>query len=88
MAAGIINAIKHDHCELDAYYDCIVKSVDADEQTRYQNQLTWELARHSIGEELVVERYVDGGAELARKDREEHQKANKSSQPVEEENMR
>jgi hemerythrin superfamily protein len=86
MAAGIINAIKHDHRELEAYYDRIVKSADADEQTRYQNQFTWVLARHSIGEELVVypalERYVKGGAELACKDREEHQKVSKSSQPV------
>ncbi|CRG91189.1 putative hemerythrin-like protein C869,06c [Talaromyces islandicus] len=78
MAAGIIDTIKHDHRELESYYDRIVGSSDADEQTRYQNQFTWELARHSIGEELVVypalERYVNGGVELARKDREEHQK--------------
>lgn len=81
MANGIIDTIKQDHREIESYYDRIVKSSDPDEQTRYQNQFTWELARHSIGEELVVypalERYVNGGAELARKDREEHQRVTK-----------
>lgn len=40
---------------------------------------TWELARHSVAEELVLypamERYLEGerGREMAEKDREEHQ---------------
>jgi len=38
----------------------------------------WELARHSIGEELVVypemEKNIQGGIDIANKDRKEHQK--------------
>ena len=73
----IINAIKQDHREIESYYDRITKSSDKDEQTQYQNKFTWELARHSIGEELVVypafEKHLKDGKALADKDREEHQ---------------
>ncbi|KLJ12530.1 hypothetical protein EMPG_12446 [Blastomyces silverae] len=73
----ISDAIKKDHRELEAYYDKIINPKDQDEQVRYQNQFTWELARHSIGEELVVypalEKHVKGGKALADRDREEHQ---------------
>ncbi|KAL2373722.1 hypothetical protein RJ035_001842 [Blastomyces gilchristii] len=73
----ISDTIKTDHRELEAYYDKIINPKDQDEQVRYQNQFTWELARHSIDEELVVypalEKYVKGGKALADKDREEHQ---------------
>ena len=73
----IIDAIKKDHRELEAYYNTIVKSGDPDQQTRFQNQFIWELARHSISEELVVypafERYLKGGSTIAEKDRHEHQ---------------
>ena len=78
MAPRISEAIKQDHREIESYYERIINSSDGDEQTRFQNQFTWELARHSIGEELVVypvlEKMVSGGAEIANKDREEHQK--------------
>ncbi|KAJ5793942.1 hypothetical protein N7457_000541 [Penicillium paradoxum] len=50
----ILPAIKHDHLEIEAHSHKILTSTNADEQTRYQNQFTWELARHLIGEELVV----------------------------------
>jgi hypothetical protein len=74
---GIMDAIKKDHRELEAYYDTIIKSGDPDQQTRFQNQFIWELARHSISEELVVypafERYLKGGSTIAEKDRHEHQ---------------
>ena len=50
----ITDAVTEDHRELEEYYQTIVKSTDTDTQTRYQNQLTWELARHSVAEELVV----------------------------------
>ncbi|KAL4896917.1 hypothetical protein BDV59DRAFT_209412 [Aspergillus ambiguus] len=77
MASRISDAIKQDHRELESYYTQIVESNDADTQTRYQNQFTWELARHSIGEELVVypafEKSLDDGKAMADKDREEHQ---------------
>lgn len=75
---SVADAVKHDHRELEQYYDHIINATDADTKTRYQNLFTWELARHSVGEELVVypalEKYVDGGKALADRDREEHQK--------------
>lgn len=77
MTPRIIDAIKQDHREIESYYDRIMESSSKDEQKRYQNQFTWEVARHSIGEELVVypafEKYVPDGVKLADKDRQEHQ---------------
>lgn len=76
MAPGISDAIKNDHREIESYYDKIINSSDKDEQTRFQNLFTWELARHSIGEELVVypafEKLLSGGVDMANKDRKEH----------------
>ncbi|KAF7182772.1 hypothetical protein CNMCM7691_002433 [Aspergillus felis] len=73
----ILDTIKHDHSEIKSFYELIVSSTDPEEQTKYQNQFTWELARHTVGEELVVypalEKYLDDGKELTRKDRAEHQ---------------
>ncbi|CAI7657586.1 unnamed protein product [Penicillium palitans] len=78
MARGISDAIKEDHREIKSYYDKIVNSSDKDEQTRFQNLFTWELARHSIGEELVVypifEKLLSDGVDMANKDRKEHMK--------------
>lgn len=77
MAPRVSDAIKEDHRELEQYYERITQSSDQDEQTRYQNLFTWELARHSIGEELVIypalEKHVANGKALAEKDRKEHQ---------------
>ncbi|KAJ5360835.1 hypothetical protein N7517_010026 [Penicillium concentricum] len=50
----ILPAIKHDHCELESHSHKILSSTNPDQQTRFQNQFVWELARHLIGEELVV----------------------------------
>jgi hypothetical protein len=50
----LTDVISADHRELQAYYDRLVNSHDPDEQTRFQNQLTWGLARHVVGEELVL----------------------------------
>ncbi|KAJ5835388.1 hypothetical protein N7447_001414 [Penicillium robsamsonii] len=50
----ISEAIKDDHRKLESYYNIVVNSEDEDEQTRFQNQFTWELARHAVAEELVV----------------------------------
>jgi hypothetical protein len=49
-----------------------------DQQQRWANQLTWEIARHSIGEELVVYPLLEKalgekGHALAEHDREDHQ---------------
>ena len=77
MASTISDAIKKDHREIESYYENIINTSDETEQVRWQNQFTWELARHSIGEELVVypalEKYVSGGVDIANKDRQEHQ---------------
>lgn len=76
--SAISAAIKKDHRELEEYYNNIINAKDNDEATRWQNQFTWELARHSIAEELVVypafEKVLGPkGKEMADKDRAEHQ---------------
>jgi len=78
IMSRISDAIKKDHRELEQYYANIIKANDDDEATRWQNQFTWELARHSIGEELVVypayEKLLgEKGKKMADKDRAEHQ---------------
>ncbi|KAJ5489767.1 hypothetical protein N7539_004657 [Penicillium diatomitis] len=71
----LTDVISADHRELQAYYDRMVNSDDPDEQTRFQNQLTWGLARHVVGEELVLfpalDRYLGPGE--ATHDRSQHQ---------------
>ncbi|KAL1953563.1 hypothetical protein VTO42DRAFT_2590 [Malbranchea cinnamomea] len=73
----ISDSIKTDHREIEGWYDKIINPTNEDEQVRAQNQFVWELARHSIGEELVVypalEKHVEGGKQLAERDRQEHQ---------------
>jgi hypothetical protein len=82
MAPSISDAIKKDHREIESYYDKIVASSDSQEQVRFQNLFTWELARHSIGEELVVypvfEKLLSGGVDMANKDRKEHLKVSRT----------
>lgn len=72
-----IDLIIHDHSELSDYYQKIKNAQDEETKVRWQNQFTWELARHSIAEELVVypamEKHLgDKGKEMAEKDRKEH----------------
>lgn len=73
----LADAITHDHRELEDAYNKILSATTADEKRRWQNQLTWELARHSIGEELIVyplmEKNLPNGKAMADKDRAEHQ---------------
>jgi hemerythrin superfamily protein len=76
--SAISNAIREDHRKLEEYYDNITKASDNDTATRWQNQFVWELARHSIAEELVVypafeKNLGEKGKKMADKDREEHQ---------------
>jgi len=82
MGAGndrtVSDAVKHDHRELEEYYNNVMKAEDEDTKARWQNQFTWELARHSIGEELCVYPAMESsmgaeGKEMAEKDRREHQ---------------
>jgi len=50
----ISEVIKFDHRELEQYYDNIVNSADKSVQERYQNIFVWELARHCVGEEIIL----------------------------------
>ncbi|KAI0817397.1 hypothetical protein GGR55DRAFT_620276 [Xylaria sp. FL0064] len=73
----VSEAIKEDHKQLKDYYSRVVNSKDPDEQERYENAFIWELARHSIAEELVVypafERDLKDGRSIADNDRAQHQ---------------
>ncbi|KAI1304421.1 hypothetical protein EDD11_005113 [Mortierella claussenii] len=73
----VSEAIKRDHRELEDAYNNILSATSDDEKTSWQNQFTWELARHSVGEELVVypamEKHLPNGKQMADKDRKEHQ---------------
>lgn len=73
----ISDTIKSDHRKIEDCYNKILNSSNEDETVRWQNQFTWELARHSIGEELVVypafEKHLSDGKEMADHDRAEHQ---------------
>lgn len=73
----ISEALKKDHREIEDYYKEVINSTDDDHQQRFGNQFTWELARHSVGEELVVypafEKHLGAkGKEMAEADRKEH----------------
>ena len=76
--SAISDAIKDDHRKIETYYKNILEASDNDTATRWQNQFTWELARHSIAEELVVypafeKNLGSQGKQMAEKDRSEHQ---------------
>ena len=78
IMSAITSAIKKDHREIQEYYQNILDASDNDTATRWQNQFVWELARHSIAEELVVypafeKNLGDKGHQIAEKDRTEHQ---------------
>jgi hemerythrin superfamily protein len=74
----VSDPIIHDHKELNQYYNEVINNPnDHDHQERYGNQFTWELARHSIAEELVVypafEKYLgEEGKKMAESDRKQH----------------
>ncbi|THH26773.1 hypothetical protein EUX98_g7413 [Antrodiella citrinella] len=76
----LFQAIKEDHEEMYEYHDQYERAQDrndVDAQARWARQLTWEIARHAVGEEIVVyplmERHLGAkGKELADHDREEH----------------
>jgi len=77
--SSISDVIAKDHRELEQYYNELVNSHDIDHQERFGNQFTWELARHSVGEELIVypafEKYLGSkGHEMAEEDRKDHYK--------------
>jgi hypothetical protein len=63
------------------YYDEYMRAKDKsdiDAQSRWARQLTWEVARHAVGEEIVVyplmEKHLgEKGLKLTNNDRAEHQ---------------
>jgi hemerythrin superfamily protein len=75
----VSDRIKHDHQELFDYYNNIKNAQRDDDKIKWQNQFVWELARHSIAEEIVVypafEKHIPNGEglKMAEKDRSEHQ---------------
>ncbi|KAF9900047.1 hypothetical protein EC991_007963 [Linnemannia zychae] len=73
----ISEPVKKDHRELEEYYHKILDAKDEDEKTRWANQFTWELARHSVGEELVMyprmREVLEDGDAMVEKDLQEHQ---------------
>lgn len=77
MTYTIIDTIKTDHRHIEEYYNNVINATDDDARTRWQNQFVWEVARHSIAEELVVypaiEKHLPDGKQRADKDRAEHQ---------------
>ncbi|PFH49477.1 hypothetical protein AMATHDRAFT_147633 [Amanita thiersii Skay4041] len=75
----LMDAIKVDHAEINSYYNEFCKATgNLDLQQRWANQLTWEVARHAVGEELVAyplfEKHLgENGRDMADSDRAEHQ---------------
>ncbi|KAI1413571.1 hypothetical protein F5Y13DRAFT_198415 [Hypoxylon sp. FL1857] len=73
----LLNTIAHDHRELESYYPHIIDNKSSDERIRYQNIFVWELARHSVAEEMIVyaamETHLENGRDMAWKDRDQHQ---------------
>ncbi|KAF9492121.1 hypothetical protein BDN71DRAFT_1451918 [Pleurotus eryngii] len=77
-ARKLTDAIKEDHQEMYEYHERFNKAKgDVDAQTRWARQLTWEIARHAVGEEIVVyplmEKHLgQHGLDLANQDRKDH----------------
>jgi hypothetical protein len=75
--SSISDTIKHGHVALCNGYNKILSTTDLDEKRRWQNQFTWDLARHAVGEELVVypalEKVLADGKRVADRDRGGHQ---------------
>jgi len=75
--ATITQTINTDHANIEKWYNEVLNSADAKTQQRFGNQFTWELARHSVAEELLVypafEKYLGAkGREMAESDRKQH----------------
>jgi len=76
----LTESIKDDHQEMYDYYDKYSQAHaagDESEATAWANQLIWEVARHAVGEEIVVyplmEKHMgEEGKRLADEDRSEH----------------
>jgi len=79
IKSTISGAIKDDHRAIEDSYHGVVNSSNLDDKERYGNQFVWDLARHSVAEELIVypafEDYLGSvGKDMADKDRKQHHK--------------
>lgn len=76
MVGRIIDTVKEDHRTIEACYARIVNTSNRDEQIRFQNLFTWELARNLVGKELVIypalEKRLSAGGSLANKNQKEN----------------
>ena len=80
-SGALTAAIAEDHQEMYEYFDqykTARSSGDLDTAERWARQLIWEVARHAVGEEIVVyplmEKHLgERGLSLANQDREDHQ---------------
>ncbi|KAI5777022.1 hypothetical protein EDC01DRAFT_624495 [Geopyxis carbonaria] len=81
-AFTISDALATDHRELEAYYSKMLDTSttgDLETRQRYQNQFSWLLAKHVVGEEIVVypayEKYLGAlGHATAVEERASHQR--------------
>eukprot|EP01111_Echinosteliopsis_oligospora_P008399 TRINITY_DN24032_c0_g1_i1.p1 TRINITY_DN24032_c0_g1~~TRINITY_DN24032_c0_g1_i1.p1 ORF type:complete len:227 (-),score=55.15 TRINITY_DN24032_c0_g1_i1:4-684(-) len=77
--SSLSSALISDHRELESYYKKYQDNAgNSSEQQKWLNQFTWELARHSIGEELLVypsfeDKLGAEGKKMADEDRQQHQ---------------
>ncbi|KAG8897359.1 hypothetical protein FRB99_008208 [Tulasnella sp. 403] len=76
----ISDAIIQDHRELEEYYQNYKRASTDKEKQQWAAQFRWELARHSVGEELVLYpvmgKYLgEEGEKLAATDRADHAEA-------------
>jgi len=76
--ATIKESIVDDHHELAEYYEKYTKATAAADKEMWAHQYMWELARHTVAEELVLypafEKHLgDHGKEVAKKERAEHE---------------
>nr|KAK2737366.1 hypothetical protein FQN57_007544 [Myotisia sp. PD_48] len=76
-ASRISDTMKADHRELRDNYMKILEAQDDDSKTAWGNMFTWNLARYTVAEELVVypalENHMDHGQVIADKDRNQNQ---------------
>jgi hypothetical protein len=75
--SDLVSTIKTEHSDFKDQYHRITSATSLDEKKRWQNEFTANVTVHALAEELVVfpamEKYVEGGRELADKDRAETQ---------------
>lgn len=77
MPESLSEAIGKDHDDFDVCYNEIKRATDDATKIKWRNQLTWNVARHAISEELTwypaMEKHMgELGKKLAAEDKEQH----------------